>query len=173
MQAALENAAAALAARGARVREVALPEDFDRLYDAQNVIMTFEAARALMPEYRNHRDLLTPSMQKIIAQGAAMQRELYAEAMRRTAECRDAFSGLIADVDVLLTPSAPGEAPEGIGETGSALFNRNWTLLGVPCVTIPTGRGPNGLPLGVQFVGAYDDDERVLRCAEWARPALQ
>lgn len=172
MQAALENAAAALAARGARVREVALPEDFDRLYDAQNVIMTFEAARALMPEYRNHRDLLTPSMQKIIAQGAAMQRELYAEAMRRTAECRDAFSGLIADVDVLLTPSAPGEAPEGIGETGSALFNRNWTLLGAPCVTIPTARGPKGLPLGVQFVGAYDDDDRVLRCAEWARSAL-
>jgi Asp-tRNA(Asn)/Glu-tRNA(Gln) amidotransferase A subunit family amidase len=47
-----------------------------------------------------------------------------------------------------------------------------WTLLGAPCVTIPAGTGPQGLPLGVQIIGAYDDDERVLRIAEWIRQAL-
>ena len=86
--------------------------------------------------------------------------------------CRTVFANVFSDVDVLLTPSAPGQAPEGIQETGSSVFNRNWTLLGVPCVTIPAGRGAKGLPLGVQFVGAYDDDERVLRCADWTRAAL-
>lgn len=73
---------------------------------------------------------------------------------------------------MLLTPSAPDEAPIGIESTGNSLFNRNWTLLGVPCVTIPAGSGPRGLPLGVQIVGNYDDDARVLDCAEWVRRAL-
>ena len=171
-QRALEEAASALAKHGARVRELNLPADFDRLYDEQKLIMNFEAARALAPEYLDHRDLLSAHMQKMIPEYAAMGREPYASAMRHVRECRTVFANVFSDVDVLLTPSAPGEAPEGIQETGSSVFNRNWTLLGVPCVTIPAGRGAKGLPLGVQFVGAYDDDERVLRCADWARAAL-
>jgi len=73
---------------------------------------------------------------------------------------------------VLLTPSASGEALKGIESTGSSLFNKSWTLLGVPCVTVPHGCGPQGLPLGVQLVGAYEDDSRVLRAAEWAMAAI-
>jgi Asp-tRNA(Asn)/Glu-tRNA(Gln) amidotransferase A subunit family amidase len=172
-QAALESAAAALAKRGARIQELNLPPDFDRLYDDQLLIMNFEAARALSPEYFTLPALLSGYMRKMIDEHWRMPREPYAAAMRHARECRKAFAELVADIDVLLTPSAPGEAPEGISETGSALFNRNWTVLGVPCVTIPAGRGPKGLPLGVQFVGRYDDDERVLRCAEWARNTLE
>jgi Asp-tRNA(Asn)/Glu-tRNA(Gln) amidotransferase A subunit family amidase len=76
------------------------------------------------------------------------------------------------DLDVLLTPSAPDEAPRGIARTGDSLFNRNWTLLGAACVTIPAGRGPQGLPIGIQFVTPYDEDLRVLSCAHWAANAL-
>ena len=171
-QAVLERAASALAKLGARVREVTLPEDFDRLYDDQMLIMNFEAARALSPEYFGHRELLSPHMQKMIPEYLAKPRDAYAAALRHARECRAVFESVISDVDVLLTPGAPGEAPEGISETGSSLFNRNWTLLGVPCITVPAGRGPKGLPLGVQLVGGYDEDERVLRCAHWAVQAL-
>jgi Asp-tRNA(Asn)/Glu-tRNA(Gln) amidotransferase A subunit family amidase len=76
------------------------------------------------------------------------------------------------DVDLLLTPSAPDVAPTGIDDTGSSLFNRNWTLLGVPCVTLPAGTGVQGLPIGVQLVGRYNDDARLLTWAEWVRQAL-
>lgn len=171
-QAALEETASTLASRGARVRDVALPEDFDRLYDAQMLIMNFEAARALSPEFLHHRELLSPHMQKMIPEFLAKPREPYAAAMRHARECRARLAEVFAEVDVLLTLSAPGEAPEGIRETGNSLFNRNWTLLHVPCVTVPAGRGPKGLPLGVQLVGAYDDDERVLLCAHWAAQML-
>ncbi len=171
-QEALENAADACMKVGARVREINLPADFDGLYDDQLLIMNYEAARALAPEYFTRPELLSEHMRKMIPEYWSMPRERYAAAMRRAAECRKAFAETVADIDVLLTPSAPGEAPEGISETGSSIFNRNWTVLGVPCVTIPAGRGPKGLPLGVQFVGRYDDDERVLRCAEWARNTL-
>jgi amidase len=171
-QAALERAASALAKLGARVREVTLPGSLDRLYDDQMLIMNFEAARALSPEYFGHRELLSPHMQKMIPEYLAKPRDAYAAAMRHARECRMVFESVISDVDVLLTPGAPGEAPEGISETGSSLFNRNWTLLGVPCVMVPAGRGPKGLPLGVQLVGGYDEDERVLRCAHWVAQIL-
>jgi Asp-tRNA(Asn)/Glu-tRNA(Gln) amidotransferase A subunit family amidase len=57
--------------------------------------------------------------------------------------------------------------------TGSPVFNRAWTLLGVPCVTLPFGRGPKGLPLGVQLVGAFDGDMALLGWASWAARALK
>jgi Asp-tRNA(Asn)/Glu-tRNA(Gln) amidotransferase A subunit family amidase len=76
------------------------------------------------------------------------------------------------EFDVLLTPSAPGEAPEGLERTGSAVFNRPWTLLGVPCVTVPAGVGPHGLPVGVQLVGRYGDDARTFSYADWVRKAI-
>ena len=171
-QEALESAAAALARHGAQMQELSLPPDFDLLYDEQMLIMNFEAARALAPEHIAHPELLSDYMRKMLDEHWTMPGEPYAAAMRHARECRQVFARRCAEIDVLLTLSAPGEAPEGISGTGSSLFNRNWTLLGVPCVTIPAGKGPGALPLGVQFVGRYDDDERLLRCAEWARNAL-
>jgi Asp-tRNA(Asn)/Glu-tRNA(Gln) amidotransferase A subunit family amidase len=119
-----------------------------------------------------HPELLSDYMRKMLDEHSTKPREPYAAAMQHARECRQIFTGLFTDIDVLLTPSAPDEAPIGIDGTGSSLFNRNWTLLGVPCVTIPAGKGAAELPLGVQFVGSYDDDERVLRCAQWGRRAL-
>ena len=73
---------------------------------------------------------------------------------------------------ILLTPSAIDEAPLGLASTGESLFNRKWTLLGVPCVHLPTGKGPQGLPLGVQVVGRRGSDVAVLRAAHWVENVL-
>ena len=168
----LGGTAAILSGKGAAVREIELPAEFDRLYEDQILIMHFEAARALAWERFNHPDLLSDDLRDTLAGAAATPREKYDEAMRRARACRQALADVFAECDVLLTPSAPGEAPAGLQSTGSSLFNRNWTLLGVPCVTLPAGRGATGLPLGVQFAGNYAEDERVLLAAEWARRAL-
>jgi Asp-tRNA(Asn)/Glu-tRNA(Gln) amidotransferase A subunit family amidase len=72
--------------------------------------------------------------------------------------------------DALLTPAAPGEAPEGLGWTGDPGFNSLWTSLHVPCATIPAGEGPAGLPLGVQVVGL--DDAETLTWAAWVEAHL-
>ena len=153
------------------MHEVELPADFDRLYEDPVLIMDFEAARSLAWERFNHPDGLSDLLRNTLTAAAATPRAQYDEAMRHARLCRQAFAGCFADCDVLLTPSAIGEAPVGIASCGSSLFNRNWTLLGVPCVTLPAGRGASGLPLGVQLVGNYVDDERVLLAAEWARLA--
>jgi Asp-tRNA(Asn)/Glu-tRNA(Gln) amidotransferase A subunit family amidase len=83
-----------------------------------------------------------------------------------------AFGPALEGVDVLVTPSAPGEAPEGIGWTGDPAFNYLWTTLHVPCVTVPAGLGPRGLPLGIQIVGRRGDDAAVLAWARWVQAAL-
>jgi Asp-tRNA(Asn)/Glu-tRNA(Gln) amidotransferase A subunit family amidase len=72
----------------------------------------------------------------------------------------------------MLTPAAPGEAPQGLGYTGNPVFNRMWTLLGTPCITVPAIRGENGLPTGVQLVGRIGDDSRLLAAALFLERAL-
>jgi Asp-tRNA(Asn)/Glu-tRNA(Gln) amidotransferase A subunit family amidase len=134
--------------------------------------MDFEAAHGLAWERFNHSNLLSDLLRDTFAAAAATPREEYDAAMRRARVCRQLIGASFADCDVLLTPSAPAEAPAGIHSTGSSLFNRSWTLLGLPCVTLPAGRGASGLPLGVQFVGNCAEDGRVLRAAEWARMNL-
>ena len=168
----LEDAAAALAKAGAQVRDFSLPAEFDRLYDEQVLIMNFEAARSLAHERFQHREGLSDHLRDTLEQHWNTPRSRYDDAMRHARECRAVYADSFADVDVLLTPSAPGEAPEGIAGTGSSLFNRNWTLLGAPCVTLPFGEGDSGLPIGIQIVGRYDDDARVLETAHWVRQAL-
>jgi Asp-tRNA(Asn)/Glu-tRNA(Gln) amidotransferase A subunit family amidase len=72
----------------------------------------------------------------------------------------------------IVVPAAPGEAPAGLAYTGNPVFNRMWTLLGTPCVTIPAGKGENGLPVGIQLVGRIGDDARLMNCALFAERAL-
>jgi amidase len=74
--------------------------------------------------------------------------------------------------DGLVTIPAAGEAPEGLSGTGDATFNSLWTQAGMPAVTLPSGRGPRGLPLGLQVVGRYRDDERALQVAAWVESTL-
>src|SRR5205823_565622 len=78
----------------------------------------------------------------------------------------------LREVDFLLTPSAPSEAPATLASTGDPVFNRAWTLFGVPCVTVPCGTGAHGLPLAVQLVGAMDTDMALLGSASWATSRL-
>jgi Asp-tRNA(Asn)/Glu-tRNA(Gln) amidotransferase A subunit family amidase len=75
-------------------------------------------------------------------------------------------------LDVLVTPSAPGQAPKGLPWTGDPAFNFIWTSLHVPCVTVPASRGPDGMPLGIQIVGRQGDDRAVLAWAQWVASAL-
>jgi len=172
-QSALESAARALAQAGATVRDLEFPADFAQLYDEQNTIMCYEEARALAHEYVHHRSLLSASLRARIEDGMKTPRERYEAAMRHAAECRARLRDVFSQADVLLTLSAPGEAPAGLESTGSSLFNRNWTLLHVPCVHVPTGAGPGGLPLGVQVVGPAGTDAKVLQWANWIQQALR
>ena len=74
--------------------------------------------------------------------------------------------------DLLLCPSAPGEAPEGLAATGAATFNGLWTSLYLPCITLPLFSGPKGLPIGLQLVGHYGQDPRLIAGAAAVQATL-
>lgn len=171
-QAAIENAAARLARAGAKVSEFEAPAGYAQLFDSQNQIMCYEEARAFAWEHANHADQISESLRPRIEEGWALSREAYDAARLLARDCRRRLAEQMRDCDYLLTPSAPGEAPVTLVNTGNSVFNRVWTLLGVPCVTLPFGSGPNGLPLGVQLVGSFDGDSDLLGWSHWTAGVL-
>jgi Asp-tRNA(Asn)/Glu-tRNA(Gln) amidotransferase A subunit family amidase len=74
---------------------------------------------------------------------------------------------LFEKFDVLLTPAAPGTAPEGLTTTGDPVMNAPWTLADFPTVTLPFALGSNGLPLAVQLSSAPLQERSLLKAAKW------
>jgi Asp-tRNA(Asn)/Glu-tRNA(Gln) amidotransferase A subunit family amidase len=170
---AFEEAGNRLARSGAEVREVNLPEPFAHLVEAQTAIMLYEMARAFAYEYTNHRDQLSSKFQELVESGQAYSPEEYDKALALATKCRGLLNDVFSNLDVLLVPSAVGEAPEGLSSTGDPIFNRIWTLLHVPCVNIPASTGPKGLPVGLQIVGRIGDDAHTLAASDWAFKQLK
>jgi Asp-tRNA(Asn)/Glu-tRNA(Gln) amidotransferase A subunit family amidase len=173
MQAALERAARAAEAAGARVRELELPPLFEAAWRAQTIIQNHEAYRALAYEFDQHRNRLGPILREQLAAAAAIDADRYDEARRTARRARQAFANLMSDTDAVLTPSAPGAAPLGLGSTGDPAFNRLWTLLGVPCINVRGLTDSGGLPLGVQIVGRFARDRIALEAALFTEQALR
>jgi Asp-tRNA(Asn)/Glu-tRNA(Gln) amidotransferase A subunit family amidase len=166
--AAVEDAADKLAKAGAQVRTVTLPDDFSGLRDAaRETINNRERAAAMAHEWEHHRDLISDRLRKRIELGRAMPQAEYLAALALGARCRAGLPAVFEDVDVLLAPCVTGEAPRGLAETGDPGLQAIWTILYTPALTLPTHRGPNGLPVGIQLVANRNDDERLLACARW------
>ncbi len=134
--------------------------------------MNSESARALGWELAHHRDGISEGLRERLDFGLSRSEAEVAGALTTFRDTQNAFAGAMGDLDVLITPSAPGEAPEGLDWTGDPAFNYIWTSLHVPCVTVPAGPGRNGLPLGIQIVGRRGDDRAVLAWAQWVAAAL-
>ena len=167
----LEHTAAVLASAGATVRDVTLTPA--NILDQHRRIFAFEAARNYAHEYEMHGDKLSEALRDgLLAQGRALPLAAYIEAIETAEAFRRYLDDVFADVDVLLTPSAPGEAPKGLASTGEPNFNSIWTLAWTPCLTLPAGSGRSGLPLGIQLVGPRFRDEALLDAAAWAEARL-
>jgi amidase len=156
---------------GARPTEVSLPRVFAGLAADQGTIWTFEIARCLADEHERHRDLIREPLRGMLDEGATMPVAEYDAARERLGEATATLGSVFRDVDALLVPAAPGEAPDA-ASTGDPIFNRAWSALGVPAVTVPAGLGPSRMPLGLQVVGPPRHDARVLAAAAWVERAL-
>ena len=173
LRAALERAAQTLLRAGARHTELTWPRVFDGLFEAQRVVQVYETARALGPEFNYRRDKLSQRLVDLIEQGRAIRAIDYLEALQLGRACAAAIDSLFGAADVVLTFSAPGEAPKGLDSTGDPLFNRPWQLLGCPSLNIPFGTGEAGLPLGIQVVARPGDDAKLFGAGAWIEKHLR
>lgn len=161
------RAMAALADFGADTGEIAHPPIFDALTAAQTVVMGYEAARARADVFDRHRPAISAQFAALIEDGRRVSDAQYQAALALRDRAAAMIDRLFAGCDALLVPSAPGEAPEGLIATGDPLYSRMWNLLQLPCVALPFGTGPRGLPIGVQLVGRKGDDRHLLAVASW------
>ena len=145
---------------------------YDGIVEVHLTHMNYEMARNLAWERTRRWDVLAPRSTETLSTAIRITAEDYDRACRATAEARAGVAELFGDFDAFLVPAAPGEAPARLDMTGDPLFNRCWTLLRLPCVTVPAGRGDSGLPIGVQLVGRLGEDARVLAVARFAERAL-
>ena len=165
---AVENAAVALSKAGAVVRDVDLPGEFAGLPAlARGTINHFERAACMAFEWDNHRAALSPQMRRYIENGLKTSRADYVAAWRCVEQCRTLLPKVFDGIDVLLTPCVPGEAPKGLASTGDPSMQAMWTALHTPTMTLPTHRGPNNLPVGIQLVAQRYGDDRLFACARW------
>lgn len=175
-----DDAAAALervriAAQTARASVVALVDwaAYEAMDAVHATVMTAGAARALAWEFDNAHDQLSDFYRDTLAAGRAIDDGAYYDAQGKADAFRNGAAARLDGLDAILTVPASGEAPEGIGFTGDPLFNKVWTLLRWPCVTIPAGTGARGLPVGVQIVTGYGEDARALAVAAWLERAMK
>jgi Asp-tRNA(Asn)/Glu-tRNA(Gln) amidotransferase A subunit family amidase len=170
--AALDRARAVLEKAGAWIAEIVVPPEHQTLTAAQGTVMGFELVRALAYERLNHSAQLSPRLAQMLDEGIAVGADEYDAAIAETHAARAGLDAFFGPCDAMLVPAAPGEAPPGLGYTGDPVFNRMWTLLGTPCLTLPAVWGDNRLPTGVQLVGRIGDDARLMAAALFLERAL-
>ncbi len=157
---------------GARVSEVRLPPLFNEALPAAQSIMRAEAALIFGPLREKHPDKVSANIDDVVTTGQAISASDYLKALRLRSTLRTQLSTILRRYDGIITPPAPGEAPRGLGATGNPAFCAIWSLLGVSAISLPTKTGPKGLPMGLQIVGDYLGDQRMLSIAAWCENHL-
>lgn len=165
-EAALQRLSEIAAAAGAVIVPLETPAALAAAYEAHAPLQDYEARHALAWEYRHHREAIPPKLRSYLDGVQTAGAASYDEARRLSRRGRDAARGFFGACDVVISYAAPGEAPDTMGSTGDSKFNRLWTLLGVPCLTIPVLQGPRGLPVGIQVIAGFGADEAVIAVAK-------
>lgn len=160
-----------LASNGFEVEELSIPNEFASLRHTHQRLMAFEVACNHVPEYayENHHKLGELTLQ-VFAEGSVSTEEYFVRRSEVTRARRE-FNQLSSAYDAVLGPSAPGTAPK-IAATGNPIFNRLWSLLGTPAITLPSGANTQKLPFGLQLVSGTDTDRRLIEVAEQIEETL-
>ena len=137
------------------------------LIKAHKTVMAYEASRARGVEFERHSADLSKQFFGLMQEGRLINYEQYQEAIAQRDSANRRLMETWRNYDLLLTPSAPGEAPKGLSSTGDPIFSRAWNLLGGPAITLPAGVGPKKLPLGIQLIGRVAADDCLIAQALW------
>src|SRR3972149_4712349 len=163
---------ATLRRAGTAVEAAVLPDAFQRAHDVHRTIMYYEGARTFAALQDQHRERLSAELNRLIDDGAKITEAAYYAALESRTRLQGELGDFLRRYDAVLPPPPRGEAPATLAHTGDPAFCTLWTLCGVPALTIPSGLGAHGMPLGLQLVGGYLQDARLLQVALWCEEAI-
>ena len=152
---------------GYTIKRVEALADIEDISRRQTVMVNAEMAQVHANWFAEYEPLYAERTAQAIRDGQAIPAEELEAARAGRAALRTAIEGLMAaeDIDLWITPAAPGPAPQGIASTGNPAMNLPWTHAGLPACTLPAGQASNGLPLGLQLTAASMHDECMLAWA--------
>lgn len=152
---------------GGVVEKATLPEIVTRAVDWLAKVNAVELAFCLQKEWNGSRDRLSDALRSRVESGMTVPVMDYLTAKDRMSHVTHAFDEYFERYDAILCPAALGTAPAGLSSTGNPIMQTVWSFAGLPSLNLPLLNLSNGLPLGVQAVGAYKNDARLLRSARW------
>jgi Asp-tRNA(Asn)/Glu-tRNA(Gln) amidotransferase A subunit family amidase len=142
---------------------VEMPSRFADLAPAVKLINTYEGARTHEVRWREHGYAIGSKLAQLVQEGLRIPSDQYRAALSTVVDVKREFSSLLRQYPVIVTPSAPGPAPEGLASTGDPIMNLPWTALGLPAISIPMP--VLGLPLGLQLISEAGSDSALLALA--------
>ncbi|MFT6876655.1 MAG: Asp-tRNA(Asn)/Glu-tRNA(Gln) amidotransferase A subunit family amidase, partial [Granulosicoccus sp.] len=149
----------------ATLDRIPAPQSFSALPACHQIIYDVEILQCLDTEWNQHRSLLSDTAIKGLQRAETRTDDEYQEALGLLEASEKWFDTFFHDYNGILTPSAPDIAPLYGNGTGDSICCVIWTLCGLPCLGMPLLSGDNDMPLGIQLVGAYDRDDRLMRTA--------
>jgi Asp-tRNA(Asn)/Glu-tRNA(Gln) amidotransferase A subunit family amidase len=153
---------------GASVDVVEIAGGFDHAHKVHRTIMLYEAARLAKKAREIWRGGFSDYLNQALDEGESMRESDYRDALKIRTQLQQVLAEFFdRGYAAIITPPAAGEAPASRDTTGDPRFCTIWTLVGVPAITIPTGKGPHGMPLGLQIVGAAEEENYLLASAAW------
>jgi len=169
----IEAFAAVTEALGGQVERIKTSEKLAALVDVQHTIHEYEFCHHLSETLNTHWDQVSDTLKPIVQRGRKISQSEYEDALVVMDSAETFFEEFFHDYDAVIAPSATGEAPKFGDSTGDPIFCTIWNLAGLPCVTMPLLVGETGLPIGVQLIGAKEEDDRLLRTANWVLNELK
>ncbi len=165
----------ALEQAGFPVKRIPLLDDIDTIDGCHQDMIAAELAIQHRDWFPAHRELYRPRTAELIEYGRTISRERLEGARQRRLRFRERLRQIMAaeGIDLWICPAAPDVAPIGIDSTGSPKMNMPWTHAGMPALTTPAGRGMSGLPVGLQLVGHFGQDETLLAWAAQIEPLFK
>ena len=161
-----------LAAAGAEIIELGLPDSFQTAHSAQRIVMNVECAAFHEQFHATQAEDYGPRVRSGMEMGMLVPATKYLQAQRLRRQFRMDMVQMVRQVDVVITPATPAPAPRDRNTTGDASFQVPWTTSGLPTVTLPSGLSEDGMPLAVQLGALPFEEGRLLGAAQWCESVL-
>ena len=149
------------------VEELDLGKYFNDAAKSHEIIMNGSIANSLVNYYKADKSKLHPFTVKRIEAGIPVSASDYVSAIEKAKKMKQILEQLFKKYDGIITPAAPGQAPRDLMNTGNAIFNGYWTMMGVPAISLPFLKGKDNLPIGIQFIANWSEDLKLLEICKY------